>query len=452
MSYVMLLGGILLSGISALSIAEPIPIGDMTIKTPNPVYTKDNTQLFSSSIANAYKVNAYQQKIESELALYSAAKKYYVPSASVTQHVKHKFRNPDHPLPYTEYLIDLNASMKLWSDAVGDRENAALYHLESAKHSYNAVVNDIYAIVDANLVKIELAREFLDRAEEYRRKLKQILKQLDISTTSGVLKKSDQLFADVALKKFEDSILLVQSQMLQYQARINNITPLNLYHSDYGISKHEMDLAIVIRDEYFNINRALQHNFEVRARRATLEANKASTKGYRENFTLSLATQHAISEHRLSGSYNAQNDRFYGYTYDRNGESYVGLTLSYTGLDYQSYKAQESENHRYNIKVIELDEYLHQLYVDLNTFQTQYKLAKERLTNVNHQLVLTHNVIQSLMQEMLADASNILDVFRNITTLSELEVSRLSVNCELVDLASKVKSLNAVIPNQYVIH
>ena len=128
------------------------------------------------------------------------------------------------------------------------------------------------------------------------------------------------------------------------------------------------------------------------------------------------------------------------------------MTVRYTGLDYQSYKAQESENHRYNSQVIELDEYLHQLYVELTTHQTQYKLAKERLTNVNHQLVLTHNVIQSLMQEMLADASSVLDIFRNITTLSDLEISRLSVNCELVDLASKVKSLNAVIPSQYVIH
>lgn len=444
---------VLLAGASSL-FAAPMPLwltdlSDQLLEEP--VYTLSVDDLLTSSIEKSYKVNAQRQTIESELALLKGANYYFLPSMTATQHLKKKFDRPGHPSPYTEYVLDLNATMKLWSNATGDRKDAAHYQLVAARETYNALVNGIYYTVSTNLVKIELSRNFLNRSEVYRNKLNDILSRMEKSSKTGILKKSDRLFADVALKKFEESIFNVQAQVEQYKSQINNITSANLYRDEYGVSTKDINAASELTEQMFDIHWILQNNFEVRSQRAALLADRASTKGINENFTVELVSQQGIKEHRLTGTKNAQNQAEFGYSYDDDGESFVGLRVVYSGLDFSAYQSKQSEYRLYTRKMIELDEYMHQLYVDITAYQQQYQLIKQRLGNIDNQITLTNNVIQSLMNELTVDESSALDVFRNVTSLSDLEMNRLVVHNELVDLVMQVKSLNAVIPDHYVL-
>ena len=444
---------VLLAGASSLCAAPmPLWLTDLSGQLlEEPVYTLSVDDLLTSSIEKSYKVNAQQQTIESELALLKGANYYFLPSVTVTQHLKEKFDRPGHPSPHTEYVLDLNAAMKLWSNATGDRKDAAHYQLVAARETYNALVNGIYSTVSTNLVKIELSRNFLNRSEVYRNKLDDILSRMEKSSQTGILKQSDRLFADVALKKFEESIFNVQAQVEQYKSQINNITSANLYRDEYGVSREDINAASELTEQMFDIRWILQNNFEVRSKRAALLADRASAKGINENFTVELVSQQGIKEHRLTSSKNAQNQAEYGYTFDDDGESFIGFRVVYSGLDFSAHQSKQSEYRLYTRKMIELDEYMHQLYVDITAYRQQYQLIKQRLGNIDNQITLTNNVIQSLMNELTVDESSALDVFRNVTSLSDLEMNRLVVHNELVDLVMQVKSLNAVIPDHYVL-
>ena len=453
MKYAMLLGFMLWSVAAASAGNSPSPLWfkNLSEQVKDPVYLLDIDRLFSGSIEKSYKVNAQRQVIESELLQYAAARHYYIPAVTIAQHVKKKFDRPSHPSPYSEYTLDISETMKLWSNATGDKKDAAYYQLLSARHTYNALVNEVYTTVNTNLVKIELSRNFLGRSAEYRRRLDNILRRLEKSTKTGVLKRSDRLFADVALKKFEESVLNVQARIEQYKTLINNITPANLYQDGYGVSRHYVGDSTLLHVDMFDIQHILKNNFEVQARKAALEAEKARAKGYNENFTVELASQQGIKEHRLTGT-GVNGAVPYGYSYDPEGESFIGIRVVYTGLDFQAHMAKRSEYALYTRKVIELDEYLHQLYVDINAWQQQYRLIKDRLDNINNQIVLTNNVIQSLMKELIVDESSVLDIFSNVTSLADLEMNRLMVHNELIDLSMRVKSLNGVIPERYVLN
>ena len=442
----------LLAGASSLS-AGPTPawLGGLPGQVEEPVYTLSVDDLLVASIEKSYKINAQCQTIESELALLKSANYYFVPSVTVTQHLKKKFDRPGHPSPFTEYVLDLNAAMTLWSNATGDRKDAAYYQLVAARETYNSLVNSIYSTVNTNLVKIELARNFLGRSGIYRNKLNEILHSMERSSKTGFLKKSERLFADVALKKFEESILNVQAQVEQYKTQINNITPASLYRDEYGVSTKEIRKASELTDDMFNIHWVLQNNFDVRSKKAELLAERATAKSVNENFTIELVSQQGIKEHRMTSKKNAQNQAEYGYGYDHDGESFIGFRAVYTGLDFSAYQTKQSEYRLYTRKMIELDEFMHQLYVDVSAYQEQYQLVKKRLANIDNQISLTNNVIQSLMSELTVDESSALDVFRNVTSLCDLEMNRLVVHNELVDLVMQIKSLNAVIPEHYVL-
>lgn len=442
-----------LAGASPL-FAAPAPLwleslSDQFIKQP--VYTLSVDDLLTSSIEKSYKVNAQRQTIASELALLKGATYYFLPTATVTQHLKKKFDRPGHPSPYTEYVLDLNAAMKLWSNASGDRKDAAHYQLVAAKETYNSLVNSVYSTVNTNLIKIELSRNFLNRSGVYRNKLNDILRRMEKSSKTGILKKSDRLFADVTLKKFEESIFNVQGQVEQYKSLINNITAANLYRDEYGVSTEDIDAASVLSEQMFDIYWILQKNFDVRSRRAELLADRASAKAVNENFTIELVSQQGILEHERTNTKNSQNQAEFGYSFDDDGKSFIGLRVVYSGLDFSALQSKQSEYKLYTRKMIELDEYMHQLYVDITAYQQQYQLIKQRLANVNNQITLTNNVIQSLMTELTVDESSALDVFRNVTSLCDLEMNRLTVHNELVDLVIRVKSLNAMIPERYVL-
>lgn len=423
-----------------------------SIKPIEPVYKLNIDNLFLASIQKSYKVNAQLYALKSENKLYDAAKYYYIPTASLTSEIKKKFNRPGHPSPFTEFKLDLAANMKLWSNATGEQKDAAYYSLISSKELYNDLINEIYSNINQNIIKIELARAFLNNAEQYRKRMNILLDKMNISSKSGILKKSDRLFADVSIKKFEESILNVKSQIEQYKNQINNITPENLYDDGYGVSISYIEEAIDLNETMFKIKNVVKHNFGIRSKKAQLESDKYSTEGYSENFIVELVTQHDIKEHAKSNTKNDQNQAIYGYTYDNDGQSYLGLKVSFTGLNYKNYKEKASEYDLYNKKLIELDEAIHQTYVDLNTFNQQYYLIKQRISNVDKQINLTIDVINSMIKEMMVDESNILDIFRNISSLSDLEMNRLNIRNELVDLSIKVKSINSIIPSQYVIN
>jgi len=202
----------------------------------------------------------------------------------------------------------------------------------------------------------------------------------------------------------------------------------------------------------FNIHWVLQNNFDVRAKKAELLADRATAKGINENFTVELVSQQGIKEHRLTSTKNAQNQAEYGYGFDKDGESFIGFRVVYSGLDFAANQSKQSEYKLYTRKMIELDEYMHQLYVDITAYQEQYQLVTKRLENIDNQITLTNNVIQSMMSELTVDESSALDIFRNVTSLSDLEMNRLTVHNELVDLVMQIKSLNAVIPEHYVLN
>ncbi|MGR6831713.1 TolC family protein [Aliivibrio wodanis] len=208
---------------------------DLRLNIKEPIYTEDINVLFIESIENAYKVNAQKYVIESENHLFNAAKYYYIPSASVSSQVKQKFDRPGHPSPFTEFTLDLSARMKLWSNTTDEQKDAAYYSLLSSKEKYNENVNDVYGRINQNLMKIETSREFLVKSREYRKRMDVLLKKMEVSAGTGILKKSDRIFAEVTVKKFDESVLNVLSQIESYKSQIDNITPRRLYKDDYGV-------------------------------------------------------------------------------------------------------------------------------------------------------------------------------------------------------------------------
>lgn len=424
----------------------------ISISETDKTYILDINTLFLNSIENSYKVNAQIFSIQSKERLYSSTNYYYLPTATITSEIKKKFNRPGHPSPFTEFKLDLVASMKLWSNTTGEQKKSAYYSLLASKESYNDIVNSIYTSINQNVIKIELARDFLNKAEQYRLKLNSLLEKMHISSQSGILKKSDKLFADVSIKKFEESILNVKSQVESYISQINNITPANLYNSEYGVSKNYIEAAISLDDNMFKINEVTKNNFSILSKRAQLESDKYLVEAYNENFIVEVVTQHDIKEHAKSNIKNDENQVVNGYTYDNDGQSYIGLKVTYSGLNYQSNQKKLSEQLLFSKKLIELDEYIHQVYVDLGTFKQQHILIQKRLSNIDNQIELTIGVINSLMKEMLVDESNILDIFRNISSLSDLEMNRINIQNEIVNLAIKVKSINSIIPRKYVIN
>lgn len=422
------------------------------IKTVTPVYKTNIKTLFNESIEYSYKVNAQVNTIKSEQNLLNSAKYYYIPSASISSELQKKYSRPGHPAPLTDFKIDLSATMKLWSNATSEQKDSAYYSLVSSKETYNELVSSIYNNIEQNLIKIELARAFLSKAEQYRVHMSSLLEQMNVSSQSGILKKSDRLFADVSVKKFEESILNVESLVEQYKSQINNITPADLYRNEYGLSLEYIESAIFLTDDMFQINTVSERNFNILSKRAQLESDKFAAEAYNENFIVQLVTQHGIKENSLSNIKNDENKVPGGYTYDNDGQAYIGLQVSFTGLNYQNAQQKLSEYHLFSTKLIELDEFIHQTYVDLSTYALQYTLIKKRIDNVDKQISLTLGVINSMMNEMRVDESNVLDIFRNISSLSDLEMNRLFVQNELIDLTTKVKSINSKIPSNYVIN
>ncbi|WP_038225342.1 hypothetical protein, partial [Vibrio sp. ER1A] len=96
--------------------------------------------------------------------------------------------------------------------------------------------------------------------------------------------------------------------------------------------------------------------------------------------------------------------------------------------------------------------FIHQKDVDLQTYKQQYRLLDQRLENIDKQLKLTKNVINSLMKEIMVDEANALDLFRNITSLSDLEMTKLSITNQLADIVNNIKILNSDVPARYVIN
>ncbi len=424
----------------------------LSIEVEKPIYTADINDLFFQSISKSYKINAQIYEILSNQHLTDAARYYYIPSATITGAINWKFDRPSHPDPYPRFLLDLTATMKLWSNATSDKLDGAYYSLIASKEKYNEITNDIYFTINNNLMKIEFAREFLAKAKQYRVRMDALLERMNVASQFGIMKKSDRLFADVSLKKFDESILNVNAQIEQYISLINNITPDNLYNEKYGLSQNYLKNALTVKPDMFDIKVVTQRNFGILSRTAQLKSDKFNTQGYNENFIVELATEHGIEEHSYTSTKNEDNEALYGYSYDDDGSAYIGINFTYTGMNYQSYKQKRSEYNLYTKKAIELDEFVHQVYVDLNTYKQQYDLILKRIQSIENQIKLTTDVINSLMEEMIVDESNTLDIFRNVSSLSDLEMNRLNVLNELIDIVKNVKSINSVIPKKYVIN
>ncbi|OCH19959.1 TolC family protein [Aliivibrio logei] len=425
---------------------------DLRLNIKEPIYTEDINVLFIESIENSYKVNGQKYVIESENHLFNAAKYYYIPSASVSSQVKQKFDRPGHPSPFTEFTLDLSARMKLWSNTTDEQKDAAYYSLLSSKEKYNENVNDVYGRINQNLMKIETSREFLVKSREYRKRMDILLKKMEVSAGAGILKKSDRIFAEVTVKKFDESVLNVLSQIELYKSQIDNITPRRLYKDDYGLSKSYMSSMMHIEPAFFNIDNVMAKNFSILSRKSELMSEKKTAQSNNEYFKVELITLHDIKEHEKSSSKNDQNQAVYGYTYDNNGDSFIGIQFSFTGLDYGNYQSQMSEYELYKKKMIEFDEFIHGINIDLITLKQQYALITQRIDNVNNQIFLTTDVIKNQMKEMMVDESSVLDIFRNISSLSDLEMSQLSTQNELIDTVNRVYVLNSVLPGNYVIN
>ena len=284
--------------------------------------------LFTQTLGNAYKINAQAYAINSDILLRNAAEHYYIPSATITGEIQDKFDRPAHPDPYSRLKLDLSAKMKLWSNATGDKLSSAESKLVASKHKFNEIAIEIYTALNANLMKIEYAR-VPRKSQQYRQRMDALLDKMNIASKFGIMKRSDRLFADVSIKKFDESVLNVQSQIEQYVSLINTFTPKKLYRPDYGLSKNYLHEALSMSGEMFSINNILQRNFSILNRRADLTAAKYDTLGYNENAILELVTQHGIEEHRLTSTKNADNQAVYGYSYDDDGSAYIGLKFTY---------------------------------------------------------------------------------------------------------------------------
>ncbi|PKF51253.1 TolC family protein [Enterovibrio nigricans] len=409
-------------------------------------------KLISESIRYSYKVNSIQQEIFSSEQLYDAAKYYYVPSATISSEVKQKFDRPGHPsTPLTDFSLTLEANLKLWSNTTDDDNKSSYYKLQSDKYRYNAAILDVYKTINSNLIKIELSRQLLFKSNEYKNQMGQLILKMEKGANTGVLKKSDRLFADVTMKKFEESIYNAQSKVEGYKNEINNVTSRNLYNDGYKIPNSYVDKHLNLSDEMFEINNVIKNNFDISSRKYQIDSDKYAVEATNENFLVEIVTKHEINENELSNKKGSDNTPIDGYTYDSDGNSYIGLKLTFTGLNFGSFKNKESEKHLLTKKMIDTDEFIHQKYVDLKTYEQQYYLVRDRVDNIGVQIELTKKVIVQLMKEIGVDESNALDLFRNISSLSDLESSQLLAEIELLDIVMNVKQLNADIPRDYVI-
>ncbi|WP_165386753.1 hypothetical protein, partial [Vibrio vulnificus] len=222
--------------------------------------------------------------------------------------------------------------------------------------------------------------------------------KMEKTANVGLIKNSDRVFANVTMKKFEESIININSQIEGYKSEINNLTAKELYNELIGLNSEYIDDFFELGDENFKLETVLNRNFDILSRKAMLESDKNSSKSLNETVTFELVTQHDISENKLSSKKNENNVAENGYTYDNDGESYVGLKLTYTGFDFSTYMSDKSEEHSVTKKMIEMDEKLHQINVDLNTQKLRYSLTLDRLNNIDNQIKLTLELIDNLIK------------------------------------------------------
>ncbi|HFQ5353771.1 TPA: hypothetical protein ACGVAX_000921 [Vibrio vulnificus] len=413
--------------------------------------TEDVESLFLSTIENSYKINQIREDILSQEYNKVSSDYYFLPKITISSELKQKMDRPGHPSKVmTEFLINLSARIKLWSDTVSYASLSELKKLESRRYDLNNAIVENYSVVNKNLVKIEISRSFLDKSFVYKEKMQELMSKMEKTANVGLIKNSDRVFANVTMKKFEESIININSQIEGYKSEINNLTAKELYNELIGLNSEYIDDFFELGDENFKLETVLNRNFDILSRKAMLESDKNSSKSLNETVTFELVTQHDISENKLSSKKNENNVAENGYTYDNDGESYVGLKLTYTGFDFSTYMSDKSEEHSVTKKMIEMDEKLHQINVDLNTQKLRYSLTLDRLNNIDNQIKLTLELIDNLIKEISIDESNVLDLFRNISSLSDLEMNRLSIRNELTDIVSSVRQINSMIPSQYV--
>ena len=421
-------------------------IGNFQTYIIEKIYTENLNTLLKESIKNSYKINAQIYELKSQELLYDASRNYYIPSAALNSEYQRKIYKKPNPTRADDLNIELSASMKVWSNNVTDLKNSAYYSLISERENYNQIVNNIYSTIISNVLKIELARTFLDSGEQYRARMHKLVERMNSAVSTGLLKKSDRLFADISIKKFEDSVLNVRSQIEVFKNTINNIAANEIYNDNYGVSQQYIIEMLEIPDSMFLMDNVVKNNFDIRARKAKLLSDKLSALGTNEDIKAEIVTNH-----KVKGTIPVGNDRFASYVYDSEDDSYFGFKLTFTGLNYANYKQKKSAIELVTKQLIELDEFLYQTTINLGVLKEQYSLLKDRLNNIDNQIVLTLNVINSLLQEVLVDESNTLDIFRNVSSISDLEINRLAIQNQLVDLATQIYALNAAVPDEFII-
>ncbi|EIO3980554.1 hypothetical protein LQK36_004473, partial [Vibrio vulnificus] len=154
--------------------------------------TEDVESLFLSTIENSYKINQIREDILSQEYNKVSSDYYFLPKITISSELKQKMDRPGHPSKVmTEFLINLSARIKLWSDTVSYASLSELKKLESRRYDLNNAIVENYSVVNKNLVKIEISRSFLDKSFIYKEKMQELMSKMEKTANVGLIKNSD---------------------------------------------------------------------------------------------------------------------------------------------------------------------------------------------------------------------------------------------------------------------
>lgn len=383
------------------------------------------------SVSNEYR--ALENEALSAGTLTDAAKKYYLPTLSLTGEL-YKYYGSGTPAPEEASTLKLNVEMKIWGTGVTDKILAANSNLEALQLVVTGEELSVYHTVLRYLAKIERTRVYLADNENIERRLKIYLEKQRTSFMEGASALSSLKEAELEYSRFKDSVTRIRASIdqmfrsLREETNYKTETP-----EEVGISLTMLESLLAQDIASITALDIVKTNIQLRNRNLLLDYQLKTAQSQRERFSISLVNE---TQFEVLGS----DDWNSG---DTKTASYFGLEATYDLFNYQNSQSQklayylyDAENERVNLLQV-------QLAAELNSLQKEFLDTKDKRASLIEQIVLNEDLVSTQENELLIDKLEYVDIVQSMSGLSASYVTLLDYDLSLIDAVVDTMSLQS---------
>ncbi|NUW70137.1 TolC family protein [Vibrio coralliilyticus] len=414
----------------------------------NRVYEYDAKQLLGEVLKVSPDVQAALSRLEASQDEKMAADWYFLPNLTLSNESKFYMPRPGAPERGIEHNLSLSSELRLWGSGLTDELDAAQLDLVAANYQLSSAVISSYYESLKNIEKIEFAHQFLNKSKFYDSKIQQLISLMEKHVDSGLVKKSDLLFASVTTQKFKEKMLGVESKIQEYIKNINTVAGRKVYSPQYGMAIGELDTSTLEELRILlNEHNIVSTNFELLNSLNSLEAERKRAFAQNEMFELKLVTEQNArfnDQTNIADETSGQVD----YAYDPDNDSYVGLSFTIKGLDFTAHKRKDSATNEVVAKQYEHEKLVSDKLNQLESLSVQLETESRKKVNLEKQISLTYEIVERQFEEIAIEEANISDILRNISSITDLEGLLLTSNNTLIDVKNTIYELKGELPDE----